>query len=315
MSALHPVAEFTLLGVNGDTINLTDPDSKIRMGPSPLLFGDAPPVINFTQSPAVRAGEVLDTAPRDGGVPRILDWVILGESQNDLFEQVERLVVATKATRGSFLIVAKRPEAGTERSLRLYRTEAISPDFGEYDGETLTFSSLCRAPHPYWADLVPKVVQLDFPITGTGLTDTGWDEDMPWDGPEDEDIPWDGWQSVGDDGIVAGTIHSAGSAPSWPRWEIAGPFTGAEIVNASSPERPIVFNGTLEANETLVIETRPHSVSARVGSTSRIGEFDLVNTDFWSLVEGENSITVQVGGYFTTDTRLRMSFIPHHETC
>lgn len=311
MAALTTVAEFRLQGVNGDTINLTDLDSPIRMGPSPTLFGDTSPTVEFTGSGSREAGDVPTATPRHAADVKLLDFVIVADSQQHLFELTERLAVATDPTRGTVLIVATRPGSRKERSLRLLRTQSINPDFGAYDGRTITFQTIFRAPNPYWSDLVPLVSLTSFPITGSGLTYTPWNADIPWD----SDIPWNGWQATGVQGEVTTELNSNGTAPTWPRFEVTGPFTGLEMINSSSGKRPLLFNGTVSTGQTLVIETREGSRSVRVGGVSRMGEMNLAESDWWPLVRGDNSITVAAGGAIDTNTSLRMSFTPQHLTC
>jgi hypothetical protein len=151
---------------------------------------------------------------------------------------------------------------------------------------------------------------LAFPVTGTGLTDTGWSADIPWS----SDIPWNGFEASGSDGAVTSTIVVEGSAGAWPKMSIAGPLLRFEAVNASTRARPLIWQGIVEAGETLTIETRDRSRSIRIDSANAMGGLNLVASDFWRLEPGPNVVSVSTVGA-TTDTALELSFVNEHRTC
>lgn len=309
MTAARPdLTRFVINGHGGDRIDSTDADSPIRMGPNPMLFGDTDTDLTYSKPPYMRAGEILSAPPRDAGTLDLIDFVLLGESHQHLLELVERLAAATDPNRGEVLIEAHRPD-GSVRAKQVRRSQSIRPDLGEYNQQEAAFTTAFRSQHPYWADLVPETVTIEFPVTGSGNAASVWNENKAWNTNE----PWNGWAATAAGGSTVIEYNLRASAPSWPRWVLSGTATGLTLVNMTAENAPLVWVGTKTAGD-IEIETRERSQYVRYdGTESRLGEIQR-GSRMWPLVPGVNLIGVQVAGA-DTDTGLTMTVAAQHRTC
>lgn len=101
-------------------------------------------------------------------------------------------------------------------------------------------------------------------------------------------------------GVVTASVD--GTTDAWPIITLTGPCTSPNIENQTTNKRLLFPNLSLGPADELVIDMRERTVS--LGSQSRLSELDFANSEWWSLVPGDNSIryypTIDGGGASST---------------
>ncbi|MFF8845496.1 phage distal tail protein [Streptomyces sp. NPDC015127] len=90
-------------------------------------------------------------------------------------------------------------------------------------------------------------------------------------------------------------LNNSGDAEAYPIWEITGPGTNFEAVSPDG-ER-LAWNGTLLANQRLIVDTRKGTVVDQSGA-NRYAELDTAPR-FWTVKPGLSTATAQLEGIDT----------------
>lgn len=112
--------------------------------------------------------------------------------------------------------------------------------------------------------------------------------------------------------LGATTAINVGNVEAWPVWTLTGPadeFTAMNLTTGLS----FTISYSLDAAETLVVTTRPASVTGPAGENLTNTAPNWPEARFWRLEPGDNEIDLQVLGA-AVGTSVTLSFTPGYET-
>lgn len=302
---------FSLLGVSGERIGLAGP--KFWAGREPSVFGLGPVESGVQAAPALAAGSRRGST-RFTDRPVTMPIVILADTQQDLWESTEYLAQAVDPTRGDCLIIAERPDGERREIVVQYSAGLVPTVTGSWSRET-SFPLAFRAPHPFWRATTPVYTQIDFPVTGSGLSATPFSDPLiPFSDPN---TPFSGWTSGVEEGTVVTTLTNSGSAPSWPLWRFNGPVAAVSCTNLTTGRSWSWTRAPwseLASGETLEVRTVDRSDAVRL--TSGENRYRGLSTarDLWPLAPGDNLVLIEVVGA-GTETTASVEFHPEYLTC
>lgn len=301
----------SILGVNGEIVDLSA--GTLMMAGSPQVFGVSPVSVGVAAAPALAAGSRRGTTKR-AEWPLSLPIMILAETQQGLLEDIERLAVLTDPSRGDCVIMVERP-GGERREIVAHYSGGLAVAVESCETTTVLVPLTFRAPHPFWRATTPVYTQINFPVTGSGLSATPFSDPLiPF---SDTNTPFNGWASGVEEGTVITTLVNAGSAPSWPLWRFNGPVAGVSCTNLTTGRSwswTRAPYSELASGETLEVRTVDRSDAVRL--TSGENRYRGLSTarDLWPLAPGDNLVLIEVVGA-GTQTTASVEFHPEYLTC
>ncbi len=273
---------FTFVGVTGEAVDLTDQQARILLGTSPELWGTPP-----RRTPtATSVGAVTAGAPTIVGVEHDVrrfgvPWKIGGQSPAQLQKDIRKAAELTDPRRGYCRIVATDAD-GDSREIRCIYEFGLERLSIERTDSSVFARLEFAATDPYWHRV------------GSTIRHT-------WTGSDLKPIN-------GTDRRVGWRIQNFGSAPTWPRWRITGPFSRVVARNVTTGR---VWGwlgpGVGDTSQGIDVESAEMSASVKrwstqIGSASPTGE-DVyryvepeLNDISWPFEAGENEIEVDVFG-------------------
>ncbi|MFD5089317.1 hypothetical protein ACFWMR_01855 [Amycolatopsis thailandensis] len=151
-------------------------------------------------------------------------------------------------------------------------------------GEGIDWQLPLIATDPRWLD---TTMQVAGPFTVGGVVADGLDwgsGGLDWaNGGLD-------WGSSGNGGVLS--LTNPGSAPTWPVFTVVGPLVNPALTNPVTGD-VIAYTGTVEAGQTLVIDTSPFTRSVALNGVDRSG---LLASAQWIEIPPGGQVTVQFSG-------------------
>ncbi len=92
------------------------------------------------------------------------------------------------------------------------------------------------------------------------------------------------------------TCTNGGNVDTWPRYALLGPIVNPSISNTTRGETLYFDALTVNAGETLIVETRPGARSAMVAGTDVAGSIRWSDSVYPRLSAGSNTVTFTGGG-------------------
>jgi phage-related protein len=113
--------------------------------------------------------------------------------------------------------------------------------------------------------------------------------------------------------VASATVTNDGDVPAWPVWTIQGPGSVITLRNTTTGRVTVLEETVLGAGESIVIDTRPtHSSPTGKTITKQDGTnlfSDLTpQSALWELVQGTNSIQLEMAGAIVGASSLTMSW-------
>jgi hypothetical protein len=105
------------------------------------------------------------------------------------------------------------------------------------------------------------------------------------------------------------TINNPG-VEAWPVWTITGPGAIISLINQTSG-RTFIYSGTLDAADTLEIDSRPLYKTVRLNGANAWANVPKASADLWPLAGGDNSILVTVANS-TEYTVVEFNYYPRY---
>lgn len=108
--------------------------------------------------------------------------------------------------------------------------------------------------------------------------------------------------------IGGNTAVNVGDVPAYPVWTIHGPATTIELTNNTTGET-LTVDHSLTLGQSIIVDTRPLRKSVFTGAGANIYADVGPNPSLWSLVRGDNELTIAVTGS-TADTVVDLDYVP-----
>ncbi|RSM60587.1 hypothetical protein DMH03_17720 [Amycolatopsis sp. WAC 01376] len=167
----------------------------------------------------------------------------------------------------------------------LVELDADAPKLdGWADAQGFDWQLPLYAADPRWLD---TAVQTAGPFTVGGAATDGLDwgtGGLDWaNGGLD-------WGTSGNGGVLS--LNNLGTAPTWPVFTIVGPLTNPTFTNPATGD-VIAYTGTVEAGQTLVIDTSPFTRSVALNGVDRFG---FLASAQWIEIPPGGQVTVQFSG-------------------
>lgn len=158
-------------------------------------------------------------------------------------------------------------------------------DTGHYSVRSLL---VLRSASPYWRATDDETVT----FTNTGADGTVWFPIFP--------LVFGAGSA-----LTGGTVTNGGNVDTWPSFTCTGPFDGLTLRN-NTTGRTITTSAQLDAGEVLIIDAAPASRSLTLNGTNLYST--LTAREWWPLVPGVNSVSIEGGGGFDTATQVVMTW-------
>jgi hypothetical protein len=273
-------AVYTIVGPDGTRAVINDPTDADFVG-----FLTSPPT--GLERAAVREnGEDLPEA--DGGVHGDflygrLSWTLQGVipplgSKRSWIDRQNRLLVATDAMRGDAEL-RWSPSEGVPVRVRFRQQQPTR--ITERRPKQFIVAGVCEGSGVEAQGL--SVVT----VTPGGVSPAGFLR-FPLAFP------------LGAGGSVVSTALRAdalGRSVAWPTITVYGPCVNPTITNAATGQT-IALTYTLNANESLVVDTAPRSRTVLLnGQANRYSAVDFLNTSWWGLVPGQNDLRLGLDSF------------------
>lgn len=146
------------------------------------------------------------------------------------------------------------------------------------------------AADPRWLD---TVVQSAGPATVIGTSTDGLD----WTAGSPDGLDWAAgspgglnWGVSGVGGLLS--LGNLGTAPTWPVFTVVGPLVDPTFTNPATGD-VIAYTGTVEAGQTLVIDTNEFTRSVALNGVDRFG---FLASAQWIEIPAGGDVTVQFSG-------------------
>lgn len=202
----------------------------------------------------------------------------MAQASSTAFLLAQRTLSAICSDPSQLYTLSVTDDAGT-LTAQVQRSDAVLDT--PQSVQSCIFTLALTAPDGLKYDLNPNVVQTLLPVALSGLDwSTGGGLDWSTGGGLS-------WGTTGSDGTC--TASNGGTYPSYPKYTITGPtdsgtLSGISIVSSATGQ-VITFNGTLNVNDVLVIDSNPATRSAYVNGI-----------DAWSYLSAAQWFTVPKGG-------------------
>lgn len=155
---------------------------------------------------------------------------------------------------------------------------------------------LFEADTPYWQPSIPATRSWQLTTTGRAFSFS---------------FPW----RFGASQIFnTGNVDIGTDVDSYPIWTLVGPLSQIVLKNETTG-RTLKFSGTIDAGETLTIDTRPREQSTdpkSVRDQSGVWRFgELTKRDMWPFIAGPNAVRIEASGA-TTESLVRVDAMPFY---
>jgi hypothetical protein len=201
---------------------------------------------------------------------------VLADSYDDLHDKLAYLVSEMDPV-GEDGVLRRIDRDGNESDLFCRVTSGLSVDGeGQYGPRMHKALLIFQADDPYWYG--PTQTR---PFSGS--TGTPW---FPW-------LP----VGLGSSSVIGDvTIINDGDVETWPVWTIIGPATDPEIINVTTGKTfTLEFPAPLDADEAVIIDTRPFAKSVRYMPSGANWRQYLVQRSLWPLIKGVNELSLSLG--------------------
>ncbi|QKV74533.1 phage tail domain-containing protein [Amycolatopsis sp. Hca4] len=184
---------------------------------------------------------------------------------------------------GTQLALVKTDGISTRQLLVELDSTAIKIE-GWADAQGFDWQLPFYAADPRWLDTTVQTAG-PFTVIGTATDGLDWGSGgLDWaNGGLD-------WGSSGNGGVLS--LNNPGTAPTWPVFTIAGPLTNPTFTNPATGD-VISYTGTIEAGQTLVIDTSPFTRSVALNGVDRFG---FLASAQWIEIPPGGQVTVQFSG-------------------
>ena len=222
---------ISLLGANGDTIQLTDSFSDYILTTGVAGFGVPPTQVRIQES----AGNGGTWRFTKRGIRDIdLPVVITGTDRADLETKLRRLANLLQDTNGPTAIIASYSD-GTAYQLLAHYVGGADAVYGEDANKTYARWVLSlQAPQPFWESVDPENFALST-VKNRGLL------------PQLTKLKLTGGAGFGDV-----TLNNPGDVLAYPVWSLQGP---ADSVTVTLAGVGFVYDAPIAADETITIDT------------------------------------------------------------
>lgn len=184
---------------------------------------------------------------------------------------------------GAQLALVKSDGLSTRQLLVELNADAPKID-GWADAQGFDWQLPLYAADPRWLD---TAVQTAGPFTVGGPATDGLD----WGSGG---LDWANcgldWGSSGNSGVLS--LSNLGTAPTWPVFTVVGPLTNPTFTNPATGD-VIAYTGTVQAGQTLVIDTSPFTRSVTLNGVDRFG---FLASAQWIEIPPGGQVTVQFSG-------------------
>ncbi|CAB4152403.1 Siphovirus-type tail component [uncultured Caudovirales phage] len=233
---------ISLVGSNGDTINLSDSYSDYVLKTGVLGFGVPPVEVRISASAS--DGGVWRSTKR--GIRDVdLPITILGSDRADLEDKLRRLANLVQDTNGPTKIVASYGD-GTSFQIFAHYVGGADAAYGDdANGVMANWVLSFQAPQPFWESVTATNYVLQQTGGGRGLL------------PQLTKLKLAGQYGFGDV-----TLTNPGDVPAYPVWAIKGPCTSATF---SSNGVGFTYSATILSTDTITIDTAAGTVKDQAG--------------------------------------------------
>ncbi|WP_410644491.1 phage distal tail protein [Amycolatopsis sp. lyj-346] len=184
---------------------------------------------------------------------------------------------------GAQLALVKADGLSTRQLLVELNSDAVKIE-GWADAQGFDWQLPLYAADPRWLD---TTVQTAGPVVVGGPSTDGLD----WGGGG---LDWASggldWGLSGNGGVLS--LSNVGTAPTWPVFTIAGPLLNPMFTNPATGDQ-VAYTGTVEAGQTLVIDTSPFTRSVALNGVDRFG---FLASAQWIEIPPGGQVTVQFSG-------------------
>jgi len=218
----------------------------------------------------------------------IAGWCDAGASGMVAAEQAKDRLLRLASESGVLPLTRSTPAGDRVLQVEL-NTEAIQVSMWE-SADGFDWQLQCAAVDPRW---LSPTLRTAGPIVVTGPSTDGLD----WAGGTPGGLDWAGGSPGGLDWGVSGvggvfTLLNAGTAPTWPVFTVTGPVANPTWTNPATGD-VIAYTGTVEAGQTLVIDTSPFTRSVALNGVDRLG---FLASAQWIELPPGIQVTVQFSG-------------------
>lgn len=277
---------ISLVGANGDTIQL-DNNNDFVLATGVQGFGIPATSVRIDGS----AGNGGTWRHTKRGVRDIdLPVAILGNSRDEVEAKLRRLSRLLQDRNGATRIVANYSN-GDQLFLEAHYVGGAETQFGSD-----ATSTYCRwviqmqAPQPFWQSVATQSFTVTAGNTGRGLL------------PQLSKLKVSSSESLG---IVS--VTSNADVDVYPVWTIKGPITNFK---ASNGEQSFSFNGTINDNETITVDTEAGTVVDQDGNN----RYSLLNSAPKLFVFPPGNSLIEINGTSTTtSTSVRCNYALRYE--
>lgn len=280
---------ISLIGSNGDTIQLTNEFSDYVLTTGVLGFGIPPTQVRISESAS--AGGVWRNTKR--GVRDIdLPIVVTGTDRQDLETKLRRLSNLLQDFNGPTKIRASYSD-GTAFELNAHYVGGGDVEYGEESNLKMAkWVISMQAPNPYWESVNPVNYTLQM-IGGRGLLKGSTSLSQ---------LKLSGQYGFGDV-----TLVNPGDVVAYPTWTITGP---ADSVSISQNGVGFTYAGAIAAGEQVVIDTFTGTVVDQDG-VNRYGNLAAAPKLF-PINPGTQTVSIAAPGSIDT-TVIAGNFKPRRE--
>ena len=107
---------------------------------------------------------------------------------------------------------------------------------------------------------------------------------------------------------VQATINNNGDVPTWPVFQVTGPATNIELLNATTGLQMYFGSLALTAGQTLTVDTRPGIKSLTLQDGSNAFTYLSTDSDLWPLVVGANAVNLVAAGTTPATSGLQVTY-------
>lgn len=279
---------ISLIGSNGDTIELTDGYSDFILTTGVMGFGVPPTKVRIAESAS--AGGVWRNTKR--GVRDIdLPIVVLGANRQDLEDKLRRLSNLLQDFNGPTKIRASYSD-GTSFELNAHYVGGADVEYGdESNSIRAKWVISMQAPQPYWESVNPLNYTLQM-LSGRGLL---------------KSTSLSKLRLSGQYGFGDVTLTNPGDVVAYPIWTITGPCDSVSITQNGVG---FTYAEAILAGDQIVIDTFNGTVTDQDG-VNKYGNLSAAPKLF-AVLPGTQTVTIQAPGA-TADSVIAGNFKPRRE--
>lgn len=280
---------ISLIGANGDTIQLTDYDSDFILTTGVSGFGIPPTQVRISESAS--DGGVWRNTKR--GVRDIdLPIAVTGTDRQDVETKLRRLANLLQDLNGPTKIRATYSN-GEAYELSAHYVGGGDVQYGpQSNGKIARWVISMQAPQPFWESVIPQNYTLQM-LAGRGLLKGTASLTQ---------LRLSGQYGFGDV-----TLTNPGDVSAYPTWTITGPATSVSI---SLNGVGFTYNGTIAAGKQIIVDTFTGTVKDQDG-VNRYGNLAAAPKLF-AIKPGTQTVTIAAPGADDT-TVIAGNFKPRRE--